>query len=166
MAAAAVDLMIVPASAVDHSGVRMGWGLGYFDRALAALSPAPPVFAVVHDDEILPHIPADPRRCPHHRGRDSVRDPQAPPSVQAKLDTCAFTHAYRCADCGHAFDIYQSFSDDALTACPECDGTLRKVFGSLGVTFNGSGFYRNDSSCRRLGWQRLVEPGFERLGIW
>lgn len=63
-AAAAVDLMIVPASAVDHSGVRMGWGLGYFDRALAALSPAPPVFAVVHDDEILPHIPADPHDVP------------------------------------------------------------------------------------------------------
>ncbi|MHA3682834.1 FmdB family zinc ribbon protein [Leucobacter sp. HY1908] len=55
------------------------------------------------------------------------------------------TYAYRCADCGHAFDIYQSFSDNALTSCPECDGTLRKVFGSLGVTFNGSGFYRTDS---------------------
>ncbi|RGE18984.1 FmdB family zinc ribbon protein [Leucobacter sp. wl10] len=55
------------------------------------------------------------------------------------------TYAYRCADCGHAFDVYQSFSDDALTACPECGGKLRKVFGSLGVTFNGSGFYRTDS---------------------
>lgn len=55
------------------------------------------------------------------------------------------TYAYRCADCGHAFDIYQSFSDDALSVCPECGGTLRKVFGSLGVTFNGSGFYRTDS---------------------
>nr|WP_245189961.1 FmdB family zinc ribbon protein [Leucobacter exalbidus] len=55
------------------------------------------------------------------------------------------TYAYRCADCGHAFDIYQSFSDDALSVCPECEGKLRKVFGSLGVTFNGSGFYRTDS---------------------
>ncbi|MFT4232027.1 MAG: zinc ribbon domain-containing protein [Leucobacter sp.] len=55
------------------------------------------------------------------------------------------TYAYRCADCGHAFDVYQSFSDDALTVCPECRGKLRKVFGSLGVTFNGSGFYRTDS---------------------
>lgn len=55
------------------------------------------------------------------------------------------TYAYRCADCGHAFDIYQSFSDSALTECPECGGKLRKVFGSLGVTFNGSGFYRTDS---------------------
>ncbi|NLB46231.1 MAG: FmdB family transcriptional regulator [Microbacteriaceae bacterium] len=55
------------------------------------------------------------------------------------------TYAYRCADCDHAFDIYQQFSDDALTECPECSGTLRKVFGSIGVTFNGSGFYRTDS---------------------
>ena len=55
------------------------------------------------------------------------------------------TYAYRCSDCDHAFDIYQQFSDNALTECPECGGTLRKVFGSLGVTFNGSGFYRTDS---------------------
>ncbi|WP_053352287.1 FmdB family zinc ribbon protein [Leucobacter musarum] len=61
------------------------------------------------------------------------------------------TYAYRCSECGHAFDIYQSFSDDALTVCPECGGTLRKVFGSLGVTFNGSGFYRTDSRAGSQG---------------
>ena len=55
------------------------------------------------------------------------------------------TYAYRCADCGHAFDTYQQFSEAALTECPECGGKLRKVFGSLGVTFSGSGFYRTDS---------------------
>ncbi len=61
------------------------------------------------------------------------------------------TYAYRCTECGHAFDIYQSFSDDALTECPECGGTLRKVFGQLGVTFNGSGFYRTDSRASGSG---------------
>jgi putative FmdB family regulatory protein len=55
------------------------------------------------------------------------------------------TYAYRCADCGHAFDVHQAFTDDALTECPECGGLLRKVFGSVGVTFKGSGFYRTDS---------------------
>lgn len=55
------------------------------------------------------------------------------------------TYAYACRDCGHAFDRVQSFSDDALTTCPACDGTLRKQYGSIGVTFNGSGFYRTDS---------------------
>ncbi|WP_166850404.1 FmdB family zinc ribbon protein [Isoptericola sp. BMS4] len=55
------------------------------------------------------------------------------------------TYAYRCADCGHAFDVHQAFTDDSLTVCPECGGRLRKQFGSVGVTFKGSGFYRNDS---------------------
>lgn len=55
------------------------------------------------------------------------------------------TYAYACADCGHAFDIVQSFSDDALTVCPQCDGTLRKQFNAVGVVFKGGGFYRNDS---------------------
>lgn len=58
------------------------------------------------------------------------------------------TYAYRCADCGHAFDIHQAFTDDALTACPQCSGRLRKVFGSVGVTFKGSGFYRTDSRSK------------------
>jgi putative FmdB family regulatory protein len=55
------------------------------------------------------------------------------------------TYSYACTVCGHAFDIQQSFSDDSLTVCPECDGRLRKVFSSVGVVFKGSGFYRNDA---------------------
>ncbi|WP_104166151.1 FmdB family zinc ribbon protein [Arthrobacter sp. SX1312] len=54
-------------------------------------------------------------------------------------------YAYACKDCGHTFDIQQSFSDDSLTVCPVCDGALRKKFNSVGVVFKGSGFYRNDS---------------------
>ena len=52
------------------------------------------------------------------------------------------TYAYACTACDHAFDAVQSFSDDPLSVCPECDGRLRKVYGSIGVTFKGSGFYR------------------------
>lgn len=55
------------------------------------------------------------------------------------------TYAYQCKDCAHAFDIVQAFSEDSLTVCPECQGTLRKKFGNVGVTFKGSGFYRNDA---------------------
>lgn len=55
------------------------------------------------------------------------------------------TYAYACKTCGHAFDAVQSFSDPSLTECPECGGPLRKQYGSIGVTFNGSGFYRTDS---------------------
>jgi putative FmdB family regulatory protein len=55
------------------------------------------------------------------------------------------TYQYACTECGHAFEQFQSFSDDALTQCPECDGRLRKVFNAVGVVFKGSGFYRTDS---------------------
>jgi putative FmdB family regulatory protein len=55
------------------------------------------------------------------------------------------TYAYACKHCGHRFDAVQSFADPTLTECPECGGPLRKEYGSIGVTFNGSGFYRTDS---------------------
>jgi len=55
------------------------------------------------------------------------------------------TYAYACKQCSHRFDAVQSFSEPSLTECPECGGTLRKEYGQIGVTFNGSGFYRTDS---------------------
>src|SRR3954471_13776337 len=55
------------------------------------------------------------------------------------------TYQYACTECGHAFEQFQSFSDNALTECPECSGRLRKVFNAVGVVFKGSGFYRTDS---------------------
>ena len=55
------------------------------------------------------------------------------------------TYSYKCTVCDTAFDIQQSFTDSSLTECPTCQGKLRKLFSAVGVTFNGSGFYRNDS---------------------
>jgi putative FmdB family regulatory protein len=55
------------------------------------------------------------------------------------------TYSYRCTSCEHAFDIHQAFTDDNLSICPNCGGALRKVFSPIGVSFTGSGFYRNDS---------------------
>ena len=55
------------------------------------------------------------------------------------------TYQYACTECGHTFDIVQSFTDDSLTECPVCQGRLRKLFNAVGVVFKGSGFYRNDS---------------------
>jgi len=55
------------------------------------------------------------------------------------------TYQYQCTDCGEALEVRQSFTDDALTVCPSCEGSLRKVFNAVGVVFKGSGFYRNDS---------------------
>lgn len=55
------------------------------------------------------------------------------------------TYSYACTACDHAFDAVQSIHDTALTECPECTAPVRKLFGSVGVTFKGSGFYRTDS---------------------
>jgi putative FmdB family regulatory protein len=55
------------------------------------------------------------------------------------------TYSYRCTQCSTAFDVQQAFTDDSLTDCPTCQGLLRKIFSAVGVTFNGSGFYRTDS---------------------
>ena len=56
------------------------------------------------------------------------------------------TYEYRCKSCEHRFDIVQAFSDDALTECPAChEPTLKKVFGNVGISFKGSGFYKTDS---------------------
>ncbi|OBJ67963.1 FmdB family zinc ribbon protein [Mycobacterium sp. 1274756.6] len=55
------------------------------------------------------------------------------------------TYSYQCTDCGDRFDVVQAFTDDTLTTCAKCSGRLRKLFGSVGVVFKGSGFYRTDS---------------------
>ena len=55
------------------------------------------------------------------------------------------TYQYTCTACGHQLEAVQSFSDEPLTACPECGERLRKVFSSVGIVFKGSGFYRTDS---------------------
>ena len=55
------------------------------------------------------------------------------------------TYQYACTKCGHQLEAVQSFSDAALTVCPECEGGLRKVYSAVGIVFKGSGFYRTDS---------------------
>ena len=58
------------------------------------------------------------------------------------------TYVYACTECGHRFEAVQSFADDSLTECPECEGRLRKVFNSVGVVFKGSGFYATDNRTK------------------
>jgi putative FmdB family regulatory protein len=57
------------------------------------------------------------------------------------------TYEYVCTnpEGKHEFEVVQSFSDPAVTTCPECGAPVRKVYGSVGVVFKGSGFYRTDS---------------------
>jgi len=54
------------------------------------------------------------------------------------------TYSYKYLDSDETFDVYQSFTEADLTVGP--DGRpVRKVFSPIGVSFTGSGFYRNDS---------------------
>ena len=55
------------------------------------------------------------------------------------------TYQYRCTECAHDLEAVQKFTDPALTECPSCSGSLRKVYNAVGVVFKGSGFYRTDS---------------------
>jgi putative FmdB family regulatory protein len=54
------------------------------------------------------------------------------------------TYGYRCSNCGHQFEIRQSFSDEPLKVCPKCQGKLTKMVYPTGVIFKGSGFYTTD----------------------
>ncbi len=54
-----VDLLVIPAAAVDHSGMRLGWGRGYFDKTIGSMEHCPPVYAVIFDSELVDEVPRD-----------------------------------------------------------------------------------------------------------
>jgi 5-formyltetrahydrofolate cyclo-ligase len=54
-----VDLILVPAAAVDRTGMRMGWGRGYYDKTLGSVEGCPPVYAVIFDDELVDAVPRE-----------------------------------------------------------------------------------------------------------
>ncbi len=66
-----VDLIIVPAAAVDSTGLRMGWGRGYFDKTLGSMEKCPPVYAVLFDNELVEQVP----RERHDQSVDGVVTP-------------------------------------------------------------------------------------------
>ncbi len=64
------------------------------------------------------------------------------------------TYDYRCDTCDHTFELFQSFAEDPLSTCTieVCNGpgngTVRKIFSAPGISFKGSGFYKNDSRSK------------------
>jgi 5-formyltetrahydrofolate cyclo-ligase len=54
-----VDLIVIPAAAVDRTGLRMGWGRGYFDKTLGSMEKCPPVYAVLYDTELVDEVPRE-----------------------------------------------------------------------------------------------------------
>ena len=67
-----VDLIIVPAAAVDRTGMRMGWGRGYFDRMLGSMEKCPPVYAVIFENEFIDAVPTE----LHDKGVNGVVTPE------------------------------------------------------------------------------------------
>jgi 5-formyltetrahydrofolate cyclo-ligase len=54
-----VDLIIIPAASVDSTGMRMGWGRGYFDKTIGSMEKCPPVYAVLFDGELVDEVPRE-----------------------------------------------------------------------------------------------------------
>jgi putative FmdB family regulatory protein len=52
---------------------------------------------------------------------------------------------YRCAICGKVTEIRHGFNDTNTEPCPQCGGSLARVFNPAPIIFNGSGFYKTDS---------------------
>jgi putative FmdB family regulatory protein len=59
-------------------------------------------------------------------------------------------YEYRCRN-GHTFEVFQSMSDDPVTACQECGAPVERVFHPVAVHFKGSGFYTTDYARKGAG---------------
>ncbi|OFX35040.1 MAG: hypothetical protein A2Z07_11665 [Armatimonadetes bacterium RBG_16_67_12] len=60
-------------------------------------------------------------------------------------------YEYRCTQCQHIFERHQAVGE-AAPECPQCGGSSRKVFSSVGLIFKGSGFHTTD-------YRKTVENG-------
>lgn len=55
------------------------------------------------------------------------------------------TYEYRCKECGHQFEEFQSITAEPIKECPACHGKVeRLISGGTGLIFKGSGFYITD----------------------
>ena len=55
---------------------------------------------------------------------------------------------YKCAKCGHVFEVQQKMSEEPLKYCQLCKGPIKRLISAAGVIFKGSGFYATDSGKR------------------
>ena len=58
------------------------------------------------------------------------------------------TYEYECTSCGQHVEVFQRITEDPLTTCGVCGGSLRKVFHPAGIVFKGSGFYATDNRSK------------------
>ena len=54
-------------------------------------------------------------------------------------------YEYRCDNCGHEMEAFQSLSEAVLTSCPKCGKeTLKKKISAAGFRLKGGGWYETD----------------------
>lgn len=71
------------------------------------------------------------------------------------------TYEYRCSECGHEFEEFQSITSKPLRKCPACGkNKVDRLIGSgAGLIFKGSGFYQTD--YRSEGYQKAAKAETE-----
>lgn len=56
------------------------------------------------------------------------------------------TYEYSCITCDLNKEIIKPFSQaDSLESCDKCGESMIKVYGTFGIQFKGSGFYKTDN---------------------
>lgn len=73
---ASADVVLLPALAVDTAGTRLGYGAGWYDRALALVRPGTPLVALVYEDEVFDAERSPLPRGPHDRAVGAAATPK------------------------------------------------------------------------------------------
>ncbi|MFZ2324481.1 MAG: FmdB family zinc ribbon protein [Ignavibacteriaceae bacterium] len=55
------------------------------------------------------------------------------------------TYEYKCLNCSHTFEVFQSMNAKLIEECPKCGGKVKRLIGAgAGPIFKGNGFYQTD----------------------
>jgi putative FmdB family regulatory protein len=71
-------------------------------------------------------------------------------------------YEYQCDECGIRFERRQRMTDDAITECPECGGSVHRLYFPVGIVFKGSGFYVTDNRSRKSTTRKPTENASEK----
>jgi len=56
-------------------------------------------------------------------------------------------YEYKCEACGLKFEVRQKFSDQPISDCRECGGSVKKLISQAGFALKGQGWYQQGYSA-------------------
>ena len=56
-------------------------------------------------------------------------------------------YQYICSKCNTSFELRQSFDDEGVASCPNCNSKVKRAFIPVPIIFKGSGFYCTENSA-------------------